>query len=406
MGAFQYVAVDPSGKEKKGVLEGDTARHVRQLLRERKLLPVDVTEVSDKSSSTSTRRDISLRRGISAIDLALLTRQLATLVRAGMPLEEALQAVSEQTEKQRIKTIVLGVRAKVMEGHTLASGFDEFPHAFPEVYRATVSAGEQAGHLDAVLERLADYTEGRHALRQRVSQAMIYPIALITIAFLIIALMLVYVVPKIVNVFRSTGNELPLLTRVLIGSSEFLREWWWLLLIGLVALAFIIHRILAQDGPKKAFHRLQLRLPLLGRLVRGLNTARFTRTFSILASSGVPVLEALRIGGTVVTNVPMREAIGEAAIKVREGGAIGRALGNARVFPPMTVHMIRSGEASGELDSMLERAADHQESEMNGLIGAFLGVLEPLMVILMGGIVLVIVMAILLPIFQINQLVS
>ena len=405
MGAYQYVAVDPRGKEKKGVLEGDTARQVRQLLRERQLLPVQVAEISEKSTPTRGP-ELSLRRGISAIDLALLTRQLATLVRAGMPLEESLQAVSEQTDKQRIKTILLGVRAKVMEGHTLASGFEEFPQAFPEVYRATVAAGEQAGHLDTVLERLADYTEGRHALRQRVSHAMIYPIALITIAFLIIALMLVYVVPKVVSVFRSTGNELPILTRVLIGTSEFLRDWWWLLIIGIVATAFIIHRILAQEGPKRAFHRTLLSMPLLGRMVRGLNTARFTRTFSILSSSGVPALEALRIGGSVVTNLPMRDAIEDAAIKVREGGAIGRALGAARVFPPMTIHLIRSGEASGELDSMLERAADHQENEMDSLIGALLGVLQPLMVVIMGGIVLVIVMAILLPIFQINQLVS
>ncbi len=405
MGAYQYVAVDTRGKERKGVLEGDTARQVRQLLRERKLMPVTVAEVaSQQERRTGTK--LSARRGVSALDLALLTRQLATLARAGMPLEEALQAVSEQTDKPRLKTIMLGVRAKVMEGHTLAAGLEEFPRAFPEVYRATVAAGEQAGHLDAVLERLADYTESRQALRQQVSHAMIYPIVLTTMAFGIITAMLVYVVPKVISVFENTGNELPLLTTVLIATSDFLRDWWWLILLLVVGITLAIRRILKEPGPRRRYHRSLLSLPLVGRLVRGLNTARFTRTLSILSSSGVPVLEALRIGASVVTNLPMRDAIDEAAVKVREGGAIGRALAVSRLFPPMSIHLISSGEASGELDSMLERAAAHQESEMNSLINTLLGTLEPALIVFMGLVVLLIVMAILLPIFQINQLVA
>ena len=222
MGAYAYVAYDGSGKERKGVLEGDTPRQIRALLRERELHPVEVTEV--EAQERKRGKGISLRRGVSALDLALLTRQLATLARAGLPLEEALQAVSEQTERPRLQSIVLGVRAKVLEGHTLAAGLDDFPQAFPRIYRATVSAGEQAGKLDTVLERLADYTESRHSLRQKVSHALIYPVVLTTFALTIVGLMLVYVVPKVVGVFESTGQSLPVLTRGLIALSTFLAE--------------------------------------------------------------------------------------------------------------------------------------------------------------------------------------
>ncbi|HEX7081946.1 MAG TPA: type II secretion system inner membrane protein GspF [Gammaproteobacteria bacterium] len=404
MGAYQYVAVDASGKEHKGVLEGDTPRHVRQLLRERELLPVDVAEVESRERAKS--RALPLRRGMSTLDLALLTRQLATLLRAGLPLEEALLAVSEQTEKARLKSIVLGVRAKVLEGHSLATGLEDFPHAFPNVYRATVSAGEQAGRLDAVLERLADYTESRHGLRQKVSHAMIYPIVLTSLALAIIVLMLIYVVPKVVGVFENTGQTLPLLTRALIALSTFLQNWWFAVLAAIVLAVIGVRRILRTEAARRKLHRWMLKTPVVGRVHRGLNTARFTRTLSILTSSGVPVLEALRISASVVTSLPMRDAVQDAAVRVSEGGAIGRSLGQSKLFPPMSIHLISSGESSGELDRMLERAAAHQESEMDGLLGALLSVLEPALIVVMGLIVLAIVMAILLPIFQINQLIG
>ncbi|MGI9257493.1 MAG: type II secretion system inner membrane protein GspF [Gammaproteobacteria bacterium] len=404
MGAYAYVAYDGSGKELKGVLEGDTPRQIRALLRERELHPIEVTEV--EAQERKRRKGISLRRGVSALDLALLTRQLATLARAGLPLEEALQAVSEQTERPRLQSIVLGVRAKVLEGHTLAAGLDDFPQAFPKIYRATVAAGEQAGKLDAVLERLADYTESRHNLRQKVSHALIYPVVLTTFALTIVALMLVYVVPKVVGVFESTGQSLPVLTRGLIALSTFLQDWWWMVVIGIIAIAIGINRLLSHEGPRRAYHRWLLRSPLLGRISRGLNTARFTRTLSILSSSGVPVLEAMNISGSVVTNLPMRDAVEEATVRVREGGSIGRSLGQSKLFPAMSIHLISSGETSGELDSMLERAASQQENEMDSLLGTMLGILEPALIVIMGLMVLAIVMAILLPIFQINQLVA
>jgi len=404
MGAYQYVAVDAGGKEHRGILEGDTPRQVRQLLRDRQLLPVEIAEV--ESRERKSRPGWSLRRGISGLDLALLTRQLATLVRAGLPLEEALLAVSEHTEKPRLKSIILGVRGKVLEGHSLASGLDEFPYAFPAVYRATVTAGEQAGQLDAVLERLADYTESRHSLRQKVGQAMVYPIVLTGIAFFIVTLMLVYVVPKVVGVFETTGQQLPIMTRLLIGLSSLLQNWWPVLLGTIIAAGYTAHRLLKQEHIRRRVHWWLLKAPIFGRVTRGLNTARFTRTLSILTASGVPALEALRISASVVANLPMRSAVEEAAVRVREGGAIGRALSQSKLFPPMSIHLISSGEASGELDTMLERAANHQESEMDSLLATMLSVLEPLLIVVMGLVVLSIVMAILLPIFQMNQLVN
>ena len=404
MGAYRYVAVDPHGREQKGVLEGDTPRQIRQHLRERSLLPVRVTEVETRSPAQ--RRRLALVRRVSALDLALLTRQLATLVRAGLPLEEALLAVSEQSERPRIKGILLGVRAKVLEGHTLASGLEGFPNAFPHVYRATVAAGEQAGRLDSVLERLADYTESRHSLRQKVSHALIYPVVLTGMALTIVTLMLVYVVPRVVGVFETTGQTLPLLTRVLIWLSTFLQDWWFLVLAGIAGVALAVNRLLSREANRRRYHRWLLTLPIFGRVNRGINTARFTRTLSILTSSGVPVLEALGIGGSVVTSLPMRDAVEAATVRVREGGAIGRALAQSKLFPPMSIHLISSGETSGELDAMLERAASHQENEMDSLLGTLLGVLEPALIIIMGLLVLAIVLAILLPIFQMNQLIA
>lgn len=404
MGAYQYVAVDAGGKERKGVVEGDTPRHVRQLLRDRQLVPVEVAAVETAGRSARRRRVRLGRRSIGSLDLALFTRQLATLIRAGLPLDEALLAASEQTDKPRLKTIILGARAKVIEGHTLASGLDDFPQAFPVVYRATVAAGEQAGQLDAVLERLADYTESRHGLRQKISHALVYPIVLTTLALAIVTFMLVYIVPKVVGVFETTGQELPVLTRALIGLSGFLQSWWWALLGILAAAVLVIRRVLRAENSRRRLHWWILKAPLLGRVTRGLNTARFTRTLSILTSSGVPVVEALGIGATVVSNLPMRDAVEDAGVRVREGAAIGRSLAQSKLFPPMSMRLISSGEASGELDDMLDRAATHQEAEMDNLLGTLLNILEPALIVVMGLIVLAIVMAILLPIFQINQL--
>jgi general secretion pathway protein F len=405
MGAFEYTAVDAGGRSRKGVIEGDTARHVRSLLRERQLLPVTVEEVAARESRRQRRSRFGFARGVSAADLSLMTRQLSTLVRAGLPLEEALLAVSQQTEKPRVQSILLGVRAKVVEGHTLATGLGDFPRVFPEIYRATVSAGEQSGHLDAVLERLAEYTESREQMRQNVMGAMLYPLVLTIMCFTIVSILLTYVVPKVVDVFEANHAKLPLATRILVAVSSFLRNYGLWLLLAIAVAAFVFWRSLKSRETRRRVHRTLLTLPLVGRILRGVNTARFTRTLSILTASAVPVLDALRISSEVVTNLPMRDAVTEAAARVREGAPIGRSLAASRLFPPMTVHLISSGESSGQLQTMLERAATNQERELEGLLAALVGLLGPLLIVGMGLFVMGIVFAMLLPIFEMNSLI-
>lgn len=403
MGAFEYLALDQSGKESKGLIEGDTAKHVRQILRDRSLLPVQVTEVAQKEARR--QRSFSIRKGISAGDLAILTRQLASLSQSGLPLEESLLAVAQQNDQPRTKSILLGVRSRVVEGYTLADGLGEFPQAFPELYRATVAAGEQSGHLDLVLDRLADYTEARQELRQRVTNAMIYPIVLVVMAGAIISFMLATVVPRIVGIFENASGELPALTRRLIATSNFLRDHWFFLIVAGAATVYGIWWLLQREGPRRKYHRFLLRMPITSRLTRGVNTARFTRTLSILSGSGVPILDALKIAAKVIDNLPMRDAVTEATLRVREGASISKSLATSKLFPPMMIHMIASGEAGGKLDDMLARTAKYQEREVDGLIATLLGILQPLLIVIMGAIVMTIVLAILLPIFEINNLI-
>lgn len=404
MGAFEYQALDEAGKQRRGVLEGDTARQVRQKLREQGWIPLEVGEIARQEQSR--RRTFSLSRGASPQEVALITRQLATLVGSGLPLEESLQAVAQQSEKPRLRRMMTAVRAKVMEGHSLAEGLAGFPRVFSEMYRATVAAGEQTGHLELVLERLADYTESRQHMRQKVQLALFYPIGLLIVAVSVVVLLLTYVVPKVVEVFSDVGQELPGLTRTMIAISAFLRDHgiWLALIIALAVLAFSY--ALRSQNFRRRVHALLLRLPLVGRLNRGINAGRFARTFAILAGSGVPVLDALRISAQVISNLPMRDAVQDAASRVREGSGISRALERSRQFPPMLLHLISSGEASGRLEQMLERAAVNQERETEGTIASILAVFEPVLILVMGGIVLLIVMSILMPIFQLNQLVG
>src|SRR5580692_647224 len=406
MGAFEYVALDTSGKERKGLIEGDTAKHVRQLLRDKQLLPIEILEAAQREQKQNRSRRPFMRRGLSSLDLALLTRQLATLLRSGLPLEETLQAVAEQTEKARVQRIILGVRSKVVEGHPLADGLRDFPQAFPEIYRATVSAGEQSGKLDQVLERLSDYTESRQVMGQQVSNALVYPIVLLVLSFGIVSFLLAYVVPQVVAVFESGHQELPIATRILIGASDFVRHYWvyGLILIGAAGWGFL--RWLKNPEARLRFDRFLLRVPVAGKLIRGLNTGRFSRTFSILTASAVPVLEALRISAEVVTNLPIKRAVEEAALRVREGAPIGKSLAARKLFPPMMIHLISSGESSGELEKMLERAATNQEREMDGLLSNMTNLLGPMMVVFMGAVVMFIVIALLWPVFQLNDLVK
>ncbi len=403
MPAFEYTALDPRGRERKGVLEGDAARQIRQQLREQGLTPLSVEAVRVREARS---RKALFQRGISPTDLALITRQWATLVRSGLPVDEALLTVSKQTEKARLKSMMAAVRSRVLEGHTLAVALGDFPHVFSDLFRATVAAGEQSGHLDVVLERLADYTEARQQLSQKMMLALIYPALLTLVAIAVVVLLLTFVVPQVVQVFDNIDQELPALTRGLIASSEFLQAYGLAIFLLLVVLGVGFAYLLRIHAFKRGFHSLLLKMPLISRLVRGMDTARFARTFSILVASGVPVLEGMRISATVMSNLPMREAVEDAARRVREGTGIHAALESCGYFPPMTVHLIASGESSGNLEEMLERAASGQEREMETLISGLMGLFEPILILAMGGIVLVIVLAILLPIFDLNQLVQ
>ena len=405
MGAYRYKALNGAGKQVRDVLEADTERAARAALRERGLIPLQVDAVQQRASAQNSAWLHRLSR-ISGTDQALLTRQLATLLGSGMPLAEALQAVAEQTERDSIKSMLMAIRSQVLQGHTLAKGLQDYPRVFSNLYCATVEAGEQTGHLAPVLERLADYIEGREALRQKTQLALLYPAMLTLTAILVVSGLLTYVVPKVVQVFDNIGQELPGLTIGLINISDFLREQGWLLLMVLVLGSVLFKLGMKRPGFRHRVHSLVLRLPLLGRLTRSINSARFARTFGILNGSGVPVLPSMQIAARVVENSPMRAAVEEAIVQVREGSNIATALARSKQFPPMTTHLIAAGEGSGDLAGMLDHAASTQEREVETRFAAILGIFEPLLILLMGGVVLIIVLAILLPIFDLNQMVN
>ncbi len=400
MSAFEYAALDKTGRTRKGVLEGDTARQVRQQLREQGLTPLAIEVINSK------RRQKPRYTSISATELALVTRQLATLVRSGLAVDEALRAVSEQTDKAKLKSLLLAVRSRVLEGHNLATGLSDFPKVFSELYRATVAAGEQSGHLDVVLDRLAEYTENRQYFRQKTLFALFYPGLLTSVAILVVLGLLTYVVPQVVQVFTHVHQELPPLTRGLIALSDLLRNWGSVLLLILISVIVLIRYALRFEQLLMLFHYLLLQIPLLSRLERGANVARFTRTLSILSKSGVPLLEALHITEQVISNRPLRKALQNATNQVREGSSLHEALKSSGLFPPMMIYLIASGETSGNLEDLLERAAIWQERELETLLGMLLNLFEPVLILVMGGMVLLIVLAILMPIFELNRVIA
>lgn len=406
MGAFQYQILDEKGRKHSGVLEGDNARQIRQQLMEKGWMPLSVEEVEGKRPRHSRQAEQGASGKIGQKDHALVTRQLATLLGAGLPVENALATVAEQTERDKVKGIVLGIRSKVVEGYSLADALAEFPQSFNSMYRSTVAAGERSGHLEPVLTRLADYAESQQKFMQVMTQSLTYPILVILISFAVVMVLMTYVVPKIVTVFESTGQTLPLLTRSLISISDFLLGYWWLLTAGLVGAVFGFIIWLRLEENRYRFHRLLLRLPMISRVISGLNTARFSRTLSILNSSGVPILEGMAIAAGVINNLPMRGAINDATARVREGSSIHAALKHSGYFPPMTQNLIASGEASGKLEAMLDKAAEIQERELETKLAMLVSVFEPVMILFMGITVLTIVLSIMMPIMEMNSLVG
>ena len=405
MGAYKYKALNAEGKLVKGVLEADSERQLRVQLRAQQLRPVEVRAAGTRAANEAAPRLQLFRPAMSAGELALVTRQLATLVASALPLDECLQAAAEQTRKAKVKTILLQVRSKVAEGYTLANGMSQFPQAFGEMYRAMVHAGEQAGQLAPVLEQLADYTENRQHTAQKLQMALIYPFVLMAVAVAVVTALMVFVVPELVGIFAHTKKALPPLTVALIATSDFLRAWGAVLLVAMVAVFFGARYLLRNPGRQLLWHRFLLRIPGVRGVLIGMDTARFSSTLSILMASGVPLLDALRIAESVMGNRELRASATTVALRVQEGSSLNKALSQEPVFPPMMVHMVASGETSGELEVMLSRSAANQERELEMQLGTVMGLFEPLMVVVMGGLVLLIVLAILLPIFDLNTMV-
>jgi len=410
--AYEYLALNASGKKKKGVLTGDSAKAVRNELRESGLTPLQVDAVHESvtgdstSASTAAAQKRSGRQKMSSMELAVMTRQFATLLDSGMPIEQSLTGLVEQADQHRIKSILTGVRATVIEGGTLADGMRQFPRAFSELYTASVAAGEQTGHLESVLERLADYTEARQGLQQRISTALVYPVILTVVSILIVVALMAYVVPKVVQVFDDTGQTLPYLTQIMIKMSDFIVNYGYLVAVALILSGLFFSIAIRKPGPQLTFHRFILRFPLTRRLSTSLNTSRMARTMSILIGSGVPLISAIKSSAEVVTNRVIRNALEVTAEEVQQGASLSRSLGRSKLFPPLLTQMVASGEASGQLDAMLEKSATSLEREAEARISVVVSLFEPLMILFMGVVVLIIVMAILLPIFDLNQLVS
>ena len=399
MPAYQYKAMDAQGKSQQGILEADSARQIRQQLRDKSLLPIEVTPV--QRQTVGQRR--GWQKGLSAYDLALVTRQLSVLLAAAIPIEQALQAVAKQSEKPHVKALMMAVRGKVLEGYSLATALQEAGN-FPAIYIATIAAGERSGYLDLILNQLADYTENRFAMQKKIQGALVYPIILLVMAISVVVGLMTFVVPKIVKVFEQSEQALPWITQVVLGASNLLTQWWWLILALILGAFIMLVKFIKTSAGRASFDSLVLRMPIFGKLSRSLNASRFASTLSILVRSGVPLVEALAIGGAVTTNVHIKQRIEQATEKVTEGASLSSQLERTNYFPPMMVQMIKSGENSGELDDMLTRAAAMQQNEATNMISTLLSLLEPLMLVLMGVIVMTIVMAVMLPIINMNDL--
>ncbi len=414
MAAFTYTALDAKGKKVKGVLEGDSERHVRSQLRGRQLKPLDVKssrkpqKENSKSSGGETKKFGFSFGGptMGFRDVSLLTRQLSSLVQSGLPLDEVLAAAAKQSRKPHIKTIVLQIRSRVLEGLSLAQAMGELPRVFDNLYRAMIRAGESSGFLGPVLDRLADYTERAQETKQKLKSAMIYPAVMLFVCITVVVVMMVKVVPNLISMFERNNMELPMITKALIASSNFLVNSGVLLLIAIVALVGLFKWTISQPKYKKQWHKMALKFPLVGNLILQSESSRYASTLGLLANSGVPLLEGLKIASQVLENMMLQEAAKEVAVSVQEGSSFAKALDQAQVFPPLLVQMVASGEANGKLSEQLLHAARNQERELEFSINTMMGLLEPAMILFMGGTVTTIVMAILLPIFSMNQMVG
>lgn len=408
MAAYNYKALGNSGKIVKGILEGDSERQVRSQLRLQQLKPIEVNVAGESTAAKTDKTKVSgiFTPRVNQSDLALITRQMATLVLSNMPLDEALTATAQQARKPRIKSLMLQVRARVLEGYSLAYALGDFPQVFNEMYCSMVKAGEHAGFLGQVLEQLAEYTENNQYTQQKLKGAMIYPLVLMFLSVAVIAVLMIYVVPDLVGVFSHTQQELPPLTKIVISLSDFVQRYWWVILASLVAFQLIFRQLIKNRNRRQLWHKFLLKVPVISGFIISMDTARFASTLSILTSSGVPLLEGLRIAGEVLANLELRAASKIVVQSVQEGGSLNKGLAQAEVFPPMMIHMVASGEASGELEAMLARSASNQQRELDMTLNNLMAIFEPVMIIIMAAVVCTIVFSILLPIIEMNNMVA
>jgi general secretion pathway protein F len=407
MAAFHYNALDATGKPSNGMIEADSARLARAQLRESGMFVVELDALSDTPAQNGSRSfKLPFRKRIPLSEVSLMLRQLATLLEAGLPLEQALAVLIEQGDNAAMRQVIAAMRSEVLAGNTLARAMEKHRDTFPEIHRALIRAGEESGELATVMDKLATYSEGQQALQQKIGLAMVYPAIVIVVAVLVVGGLLLFVVPPVVEVFQQTRQDLPFLTKALIALSDFLSATWLYLIALFVIGGIVAQRALQQEALRFQLHLKLLRLPIIGKLIRGSNTARMASTLSILVGSGVGLLTALNAACGVVNNLPMRRALEDAAAKVREGVTLSRALAASGLFPPVLVHLIASGEQSGRLDTMLDRVSKQQTQEVSGFTTALTSILEPVLILFMGAVVLLIVLAILLPIIQMNQMVK
>lgn len=404
MAAFDYTALAPDGTRRRGVIEADSERQARKQLRDQRLTPLAVSAGRARSSPRLSGLRLGAPR-LGGEELALFTRLLGTLSASGLPLDDVLTAIARQADSRNVTRVALGIRAKILEGQSLAAGMEEFPQIFADDYRATVGAGERTRHLPMVLQRLAGHVESRDRMNKRLRLAMVYPAVLSVTAILVVTGLLAYVVPEVVKVFIDMKQELPLLTRGLITLSGFLRDYGLILLLALGAGIQGLRWLLRKPGPRLVFHRLLIAVPVLGKLLLVTETARFARMLGIMLGSSVDMLDALAIAARSVTLGPLQRHLQSVIDEVREGGSLSRALAKSSLIPPLLPHLIGSGESSGNLIEMLDTGAESFEFKVQNQLSLLLGLLEPLLILLMGAIVLTIVIAILLPIFEMNQLV-
>lgn len=411
MGVFQYKAIDSKGEHQSGSIEADNAKHVRQQLRANGLFPIEVETGNKLAGDFGVLKNRNIpktfpRYKIPRRQLTIITRQIASLLEGGIPLEQAIQMVISQFDNKKIKNVLLTVASKIREGNSLADSMAEFPETFPDIYRAAVAAGEHAGYLDLALAQLADHYEISQRTSQKIQLALIYPIILSSISLLAVIFLLTYVMPNIARVFTDTNQKLPLVTTLMISLSDFLKNYVLLILLSMVVVGVIFYSSLKSRNFRYKFHKKLLLLPIIGQFLTDLSIANFIRTLGILIKNGVPLTDAIKISSKVIRNIYLKEKIEKAVTSINEGESLTKSLENIGNFPPVVLHMIASGESGGKLDDMLERAAKNQEYYLETKVSFFVGIFEPMMILAMGVIVLMFVLAILLPILNLNQVIK